>query len=61
MPGISNMSKGLSIAYLGAANTFLGRNPDAVAQYEKAIEFAKQNRVSLLENERGESENEERK
>lgn len=47
MPGISNTSKGLSIAYLGAANTFIGKNTDAVAQYEAAIEFAKQNKVCI--------------
>lgn len=45
MPNISNMSKGLCIAYLGAANTFMGKNADAVIQYDKAIEFAKQNKV----------------
>jgi len=48
MPSISNTSKGLSIAYLGAANTFLGKNTDAVAHYERAIEFAKENKVKCF-------------
>ena len=48
MPCISNTAKGLSIAYLGAAYTFLGKNTDAVAQYEKALEFAKENQVQYF-------------
>ena len=49
MPGINNTSKGLSIAYLGAANTFLGRNTDAVPQYERALQFAKENNDVVLQ------------
>lgn len=47
MPGISNTSKGLSLVYLAAASTFLGKNTDAVTQYDAAIEFAKQTEVKL--------------
>eukprot|EP00026_Physarum_polycephalum_P000737 Phypoly_transcript_00738.p1 GENE.Phypoly_transcript_00738~~Phypoly_transcript_00738.p1 ORF type:complete len:1375 (-),score=209.00 Phypoly_transcript_00738:22-3720(-) len=36
------------MAYLGAANTFLGKNADAVTQYEKALAFATQNGNSVL-------------
>jgi hypothetical protein len=47
MPEISTTAKGLSIAFLGAAYTFLGRGADANEKYESAIEFAKQNKVYI--------------
>ncbi len=46
--GISKRSEGICMAYISAAYIFVGKNADATAKHEKAIELARQNQVITI-------------